>query len=75
MGSAHKPRRLYSGSSPDCAAMSIIDKKKRPMATGTLEQEIAEISLLLAEASIRLQALGLRLVCSIEEEKPQEDNK
>lgn len=52
--------------------MSNIDKK--PLATGTLEQEIAEINLLLSEVGIRLRALGLRLVCSIEEEQTQRDN-
>ena len=51
--------------------MSIIDKKQKPLATGTFEQEVAEINLLLAEATTRLQALGLRLVCSLEEDKPQ----
>lgn len=55
--------------------MSIIDKKQKPLATGTLEQEIAEVNLLLAEVGIRLRALGLRLVCSIEEDKPQGGNK
>ena len=48
--------------------MSIIDRKKKPLATGILEQEIAEINLLLSEVGIRLHALGLRLVCSIEEQ-------
>jgi len=51
--------------------MSIIDKKQKPLLTGTFEQEVAEINLLLAEATTRLQALGLRLVCSLEEDKPQ----
>lgn len=55
--------------------MSIIDKKKKPLATGTFEQEIAEINLLLAEVGIRLRALGLRLVCSIEEEQTEGGNK
>ena len=54
--------------------MSIIDKKQKPLATETLEQEIAEVNLLLAEVGIRLRALGLRLVCSIEEDKPQGGN-
>lgn len=54
--------------------MSIIDKKKKPLATGTLEQEIAEINLLLSEVGIRLRALGLRLVCFIEEEQTEGGN-
>lgn len=59
------------GSSPVLTTMSIIDKKQKPLATGTFEQEVAEIILLLTEAKTRLRALGLRLVCSIEEDKPQ----
>ena len=54
--------------------MSIIDKRKKPLATGTLEQEIVEINLLLAEATKRADALGLRLICSVRK-KPKGGNK
>jgi SMC interacting uncharacterized protein involved in chromosome segregation len=54
--------------------MSIIDKKQKPLATGTLEQEVAEINLLLTEVTTRLEGLGLRLVCSLKEEQTQSDN-
>jgi hypothetical protein len=54
--------------------MSIIDKKQKPLATGTFEQEVAEINLLLTEVTTRLEGLGLRLVCSLEEEQTQRDN-